>query len=106
MKALLLSLGLACVVFEASCAGAAGDRLNARCLVPDAGVARLIGAAVLRIEDAYGPNVHVEDRGRTWLVGTWIGNLETDDEVLLGFGGRSVEVAKCSGRLSGLRTWR
>jgi hypothetical protein len=75
-------------------------------LVSDAEVARAIGAAVLSLEDVQGPNVHVVDRGRRWLVGEWIDDLSTDDEVLLGFGGRSVEIDKCSGRLSNLRSWR
>jgi hypothetical protein len=74
------------------------------CLVEDAGQARLIGLAVLRAED--GPNFHVEDRGERWVVGAWVEDLQTDDEVLLGFGGRSIEIEKCTGRLSNLRSWR
>jgi len=91
-------------VLGASCASAP-DEPNA-CFVREPEIARAIGAAILRLENPNGPNVHVQDRGRHWLVGEWIEDLQTDDEVLLGFGGRSVEIDKCSGRLSNLRSWR
>jgi hypothetical protein len=68
--------------------------------------AREIGAAAIQTLEPNGPNMHVIDRGRRWLVGEWVDDLSTDDEVLLGFGGRSVEVDKCTGEVSRRRTWQ
>lgn len=98
---LILLAGLVC---SWSCATT--HRLDGRCLVEDEDIARAIGAAVLRTADPMGPNFHIQDFGRRWLVGEWVDDLDTDDEVLLGFGGISVEIDKCSGELSNLRSWR
>ena len=93
---------LLALIAAASCA----NLDPSRCVASGADTARQLGATALHLEDPNGPNVHVEDRGRNWLVGEWIEDLDTDDEVVLGFGGRSVEIDKCSGRAANLRSWR
>jgi hypothetical protein len=75
-----------------------------RCLAEDAAVAREIAAARAGTSADDG-SLQVEDRGDHWLVGRWAETRMEGDMIVSEDRGFTFNIDKCTGAISGYRSW-